>query len=302
MNRTGTLILCYHRVAQSVDDPFGLCVRPDNFTSHLDELLRVAEPSMLDDISKPSRKRRVVVTFDDGYADNLWNALPIARAKGVPLTVFVISSKIDDAHGLWWDRLAAILRCRPRAIAELVLPLASGPVTLALGRPDAASDLAAVRSHLWPLPVAEIERVLEGIAELWSVPSDAPPDARTLTSNEFAELVAADTVTIGAHTVDHLRLRGQPPAEQGRSVATSKLALEQRVGRAVDHFAYPYGGHDAFDEFSVTSVRDAGFVTACTTLGGSANAFTDPLRLPRRVAANWERHRFRAQLWRWALW
>ena len=84
MNRAGTLIFCYHRVAQSVDDPFGLCVRPDNFAAHLDELLRVAEPSMLDDISKPSRKRRVVVTFDDGYADNLWNALPIARAKGAP--------------------------------------------------------------------------------------------------------------------------------------------------------------------------------------------------------------------------
>ena len=101
MNQEGTLILCYHRVAQGVDDPFGLCVRPDNFASHLDELLRVAEPSMMDDISRPSRKRRIVVTLDDGYADNLWNALPIARAKGVPLTVFVTSSKIDDVHGLW---------------------------------------------------------------------------------------------------------------------------------------------------------------------------------------------------------
>ena len=302
MNREGTLILCYHRVAQGVDDPFGLCVRPDNFASHLDELLRVAEPSMMDDISRPSRKRRVVVTLDDGYADNLWNALPIARAKGVPLTVFVTSSKIDDVHGLWWDRLAAIQQSRPRTVAELTLSLPSGPVTLAFGRSGTASDLAMVRSHLCPLPVAEIERLLEDIAELWSVPSDAPRDARTLTSSEFAELAASDTVTIGAHTVDHLVLRGRPPAEQGRTVATSKLVLEQRVGRAVDHFAYPYGGHDAFDEFSVAAVRDAGFVTACTTLGGSADAFTDPLRLPRRITADWGRLRFRAQLWRWDLW
>ena len=32
-----------------------------------------------------------MVTFDDGYSDNLNNALPIADSKGVPLTVFVTS-------------------------------------------------------------------------------------------------------------------------------------------------------------------------------------------------------------------
>jgi len=80
----GTVILCYHRVAQSVDDPFGLCVGFDNFSAHVGELSCVAEASMLDAICEPSRKHRVVVTFDDGHADNLWNALPIARAKGAP--------------------------------------------------------------------------------------------------------------------------------------------------------------------------------------------------------------------------
>jgi len=40
MRRSGTLILCYHRVAEGVEDPFYLCVRPDNFAAHLEELSR----------------------------------------------------------------------------------------------------------------------------------------------------------------------------------------------------------------------------------------------------------------------
>jgi hypothetical protein len=62
MRRSGTLILCYHRVAEGVEDPFYLCVRPDNFAAHLEELSRSREPSTLADVSAPSRRPRVVVT------------------------------------------------------------------------------------------------------------------------------------------------------------------------------------------------------------------------------------------------
>ena len=40
MRRNGTLILCYHRVAEGVEDPFYLCVSPGNFAAHLEEMSR----------------------------------------------------------------------------------------------------------------------------------------------------------------------------------------------------------------------------------------------------------------------
>ena len=113
MRRNGTLILCYHRVAEGVEDPFYLCVRPDNFAAHLEEMSRAREPSTLADVSVPSRRPRVVVTLDDGYRDNLTNALPIAESKGVPITVFVTSGILGNHNGFWWDRLGTLLRSRP---------------------------------------------------------------------------------------------------------------------------------------------------------------------------------------------
>ena len=301
INRSDPLILCYHRVAEEVADPFGMAVTPANFGAQLEELARACEPSTLDDLDKPSRKRRAVVTFDDGYGDNLWHALPVADRKSFPITVFVTSGKIGDARGMWWDRLDAILRARPGAVTSVELPSPAGCVTVSVGNGQRA-DLQAVRARLLELTVPEIDLALDAVAARWGISAAGPADARTLTASELVELAAADVVTIGAHTFDHLRLRGHCAVAQASAVAVSKANLEAVTGGRVDHFAYPYGGYDAFDDASVAAVREAGFATACTTVPGSAGAAEDRFRLPRRIAADWGRLRFRAQLARWSLW
>jgi peptidoglycan/xylan/chitin deacetylase (PgdA/CDA1 family) len=301
MRHNATLILCYHRVAEGVDDPFHLCVRPDNFAIHLEEMSRAREPSTLADLPVPSRRPRVVVTFDDGYRDNLTNALPIAEAKGVPITVFVTSGILGGHNGFWWDRLKTLLSARPSHVSEIDLPIAGRNVRLPLGSSGIEADLDAVRRHLLPLEVAEIERTLDVVSEQWQVGSAPPPDAATLTPEELLHLASSDSATIGAHTVDHVRLRDRPPREQQDTISGSKAELEKSIARVVAHFAYPFGRRGDFDDHSVDAVRSAGFATACTSIPGTARSSTDPYRLPRRLVMDWERLRFRVQMQRWKL-
>jgi peptidoglycan/xylan/chitin deacetylase (PgdA/CDA1 family) len=299
MKRNGTLILCYHRVAEGVEDPFHLCVRPGNFAAHLEEISRSREPSTLAEVSVPSRRPRVVVTFDDGYRDNLTNALPIAESKGVPITLFVTSGILGNHNGFWWDRLGTLLRARPSHVRELDLPVGGRNVRLPLGSSGIRADLDSVRRHLLPLRVTDIERALDAVSKQWQVDSAPPPDAGTLTAEDLLRLAASDTVTIGAHTVDHVRLRDRPAREQQDTISGSKRQLEQSIGRAVSHFAYPFGYSDDFDDRSVDAVRSAAFDTACTAIPGTARSGTDPYRLPRRVVMDWGRLRFKAQMQRW---
>ena len=301
MRRDGTLILCYHRVAEGVEDPLHLCVRPGNFAAHLEEMSRVREPSTLADVSVPSRRPRVVVTLDDGYRDNLTNALPIAKAKGVPITVFVTSGILGNHQGLWWDRLGTLLRSRPPHVREIDLPISGRNVRLPLGSSGIRADLDSVRRHLLPLRVTEIERALDAVSDQWQVGSASPPDAQTLNPEDLLRLAASDTVTIGAHTVDHVRLRHRPAREQQDTISGSKRELEQSIGQAVSHFAYPFGRRDDFDDRSVDAVRSAEFDTACTAIPGMAHSSTDPYRLPRRMVMDWGRLRFRVQMQRWRL-
>ena len=295
------LILCYHRVAEGVEDPFYLCVSPGNFAAHLEEMSKAREPSTLADLSVPSRRPRVVVTLDDGYRDNLTNALPIAESKGVPITVFVTSGILGNHKGLWWDRLGTLLRSRPPQVREIDLSVGGRNVRLPLGSYGMRADLDTVRRHLLPLRVSEIEQALDAVSEQWQVASAPPPDAGTLTAEDLRLLAASDTVTIGAHTADHVRLRDRSAREQQDTISGSKRELEQSIGRAVSHFAYPFGRRDDFDDRSVDAVRSAGFDTACTTIPGTARSSTDPYRLPRRLVMDWGRLRFRVQMQRWKL-
>jgi len=243
----------------------------------------------------------VVVTFDDGYRDNLTNALPIAESKGVPITVFVTSGVLGDGNGLWWDRLGTLLRSRPPHVTEVDLPVGGRNVRLPLGSSGIRADLDSVRRHLLPLRVTDIERALDAVSEQWQVGCAPPLDARTLTPEDLLQLAASDTVTIGAHTIDHVRLGDRPAGEQHDTIAGSKMELEQSIGRAVSHFAYPFGRRGDFDDISVSAVRSAAFDSACTTIPGTARSSTDPYRLPRRVVMDWGRLRFRVQLQRWKL-
>ena len=301
MQGTEALILGYHRVAERVADPFRLCVAPRRFAAQLDELSRRYEPSTLDSMFDPSPRRRVVVTLDDGYADNLWHAAPIAKAKGVPITVFVTSGMIDRPEGMWWDRLAAICGRRRPDVRSVELSFPGGTRRIELDGTDERAVLALHR-QLLPLPTADIDKLLEELAGQWSVSSAAPADARPLDSEELVELDRAEFVAVGAHTTEHLHLAGQPAEEQQRQIAGSKVELEHRLDRPVEHFAYPFGSSTAFDDDSVDAVRTAGFATACTCLPGSADATSDRLRLPRRIVGDWGRLRLRAQLRRWDLW
>ena len=263
--RNGTLILCYHRVAEGVEDPFHLCVRPGNFAAHLEELSKSREPSTLADVPVPSRRPKVVVTVDDGYRDNLATALPIAGSNGVPITFFVTSGILGSHNDFWWDRLGTLLRARPPHVREIELPVGGRNVHLPLGSSGIRAHLDLVRRHLLPLPVADLERALDAVSGEWQVGSAPPPDAGPLTPADLRQLAASGTATIGAHTIDHVRLQDRSAQEQLDTIAGSKRELEQSIGRVVSHFAYPFGGRDDFDDHSVDAGRSAGFDTAGTT-------------------------------------
>src|SRR2546429_6337719 len=76
------LILMYHSIAEVDSDPFALRVTPDCFAEHLEVLQKYCQPIPLSQLMRALRdgkipNRAVVITFDDGYADNLRIAKPL---------------------------------------------------------------------------------------------------------------------------------------------------------------------------------------------------------------------------------
>lgn len=48
------------------------------------------------------RSKFLVVTFDDGYQDNLTMALPILKKHNIPFVVYITTDFIDNHNEMWW--------------------------------------------------------------------------------------------------------------------------------------------------------------------------------------------------------
>ena len=90
------MILAYHRIGPDVPEVLEMRVRTDRFAEQVRRVRNHAEVVPLADMLEPSREPRVAITFDDGYADNLYEAKPILDAAGIPATVFVVTELIGS--------------------------------------------------------------------------------------------------------------------------------------------------------------------------------------------------------------
>ena len=293
-----TTILAYHRVAAPGTDPYSLCVTPEHFASHLEALSRCASFTTLDDIDKRSPwRKRVIVTFDDGYADHLHSALPTAELFGVPLTTFITSGPLGGTF--WWDRLTTLMSGRDEPEVDFSLDIGPAPLKVHLRGPERwQRGERAIHERLRLLTPTQIDNTLDSLQAILGEPR-ITNETRPLTVDELVKLSEHPLITIGAHTVDHQLLAGRPASSQLESISKSKSDLEKLTRRSVQHFAYPYGGRDDFDEASVQAVETAGFTTACTAIDGHAVGFCNRFRLPRRIVKDWGPDQFAGQLRRW---
>lgn len=85
-------------------------------------------------------------------------------------------------------------------------------------------------------------------------------------------------IHFGSHTVTHPKLTELDDDSVSYELAQSKQIIEDQLGIACRHFAYPYG---LMTEKTHELVRQAGFKTACSTRSGFNNAERDPLMLHR---------------------
>lgn len=100
-------VLLYHRVVDAWSDPFALSVSTHHFAEHLDLLSRRFRLTSVSELEKALSEGRVpdraaVLTFDDGYADNLYNALPLLERHDAPATLFAVSGGLDTGQAFWW--------------------------------------------------------------------------------------------------------------------------------------------------------------------------------------------------------
>ena len=170
------------------------------------------------------------------------------------------------------------------AVAGLRGDKALPPRPLVLTFDDAYVDFLdnaapVLQAHGYPATVYAVSGLV-GATSSWDA-GVGPEPAPLMTAAQLRE-VQAMGFTIGSHSVSHPRLAQADDARIRAELTGSKAALEDMLGRPVDHFCYPYGSHDIR---AVEAAAEAGYVTGTTCVRAAATPADDLLALPRKAVA-----------------
>lgn len=227
------------------------------------------------------------VTFDDGYRDNVQNALPILERHGVAATFFA-TTRFRESGMMWNDRVIEALRHWPQEHIDLETH-GLGTLVLPSNREELLDPLLMRIKYL---PYRE----REALADELFARSGAPARRMMMNDVEIRQLHEAD-MEIGGHTDGHpiLSCLDDPTAQ--REVESNKRILEDIVDRRLTTFAYPNGRpHRDFDQRHIAIVRGAGYRYALTTSAGTTARHNDPYQVPRFTPSDRSPGRYAARL------
>jgi peptidoglycan/xylan/chitin deacetylase (PgdA/CDA1 family) len=283
------IVLIYHRVTTLQSDPEMLAVTPDNFRAQMRHLKETVPLVRFDEdwvkISKPA----VCVTFDDGYADNALEALPILEEVGVPATFFVSTGTVGTTEEFWWHELERIILNNQSLPPSVTLEVGRLKRTWATGivseRQDFFRGVVQLMTNADTLSRNDLLNQIRAKSGINAETSCGTH--RTMSIRELRLLASSRWVTIGAHTVTHTQLSSLTIDAQRVELETSKRELENWLGMGMKVFSYPYGRRHHYTKDSVALCREIGFTKAAANFPGQTHRWTDPYQIPRHLIRNW---------------
>jgi peptidoglycan/xylan/chitin deacetylase (PgdA/CDA1 family) len=312
------LILMYHRIGQVPYDPWDLCVSKAHFEEHLQVLARDYEVHPLSQLKgmllqKDKRRKKIFITFDDGYVDNLESAIPLLNKWSIPATFFIPTQIISEQDHFWWEVVDYIFGSGMKFPEQFHLHSGDNdfirilPEEAQIPDPGIENKWSAntmnpptERCHFYldlcewikRRTAGEQTRIVGRLMEQFNLSEDQDIGFRKM-SPEQIRLLPDQGFEVGAHTVHHPALIYQSVAIQQQEIFVSKDQLEQLIGTRVHAFAYPHGDYNQ-------QVRDlvckAGFTLACTTENKGIYNSADLFTLPRAWVYDWSANELKQKL------
>lgn len=273
------LIMIYHRVLDEPD-----FMRPDEvdkerFTWQMELLSKHFNVLPLDEALERMQNdtlppRAICITFDDGYADNYTNALPILQKFGLKATFFIASGFLDGGR-MWNDTVIEAVRNIHTPILDLS--------EIGLGRFEAGTEsqkcqaASQIIKEIKHLPFEQRDKYTSYIADR---STDLPNDL--MMTNTQLKRLHRNGMEIGGHTVHHPILAKLDEKMVEREILENKKYLEELLETALKFFAYP-NGKPRTDYLSQNTemVKNAGFLAAVSTQWNVATKHSNIMELPR---------------------
>lgn len=288
-------ILIFHRVLDAPDPLFPDEVDRRRFDEIAGWLARWFNVLPLGDavqrlVAGTLPSRAAAITFDDGYADNWTNAVPILQRHGLSATFFIATGFLNGGR-MWNDTIIESVR-RTAATTLDLSRFDCGSWSID-GTEAKSAAIGRLLTRVKHLPFSQRDEVVRFVPAVCGV--ELPTDLM-MTDDQVVQMVASG-MEVGAHTRSHPILTRLDDDLAAEEILASRQYLSTLLSRDIDLFAYPNGRQgDDFDARHVRMVRELGFRAAVATNPGAATGEADLYRLPRFTPWDRSRARFGARM------
>lgn len=303
------VILLYHRVMDLSYDPQQLAVSPDYFNEQISYLKKNYHVITADEFSDHLKSKKkfprssVLLTFDDGYADNFQYALPILESMDAQALFFITTSFLNTGRELWWDDLERILlgsKPKPHALA---LHIESEKLRYDTSQEKTLWEIYDFLQKKLRLSHPDLISSVIKQLQMWAaLPEDGRPSHRMMNFQELAKMGDSPAAVIGCHTHRHAAVGVLSLEEQRQEISGSKQILEDIIKKKVNYFSYPYGSRKLmgrkryYNAESIHIVKELGFEMACANYYGQVHRWSNAYALPRMLVRNWPLEEFQGKI------
>jgi len=283
LTRNRIVVLMYHGLVADDDALEGWSfVRASEFErqmAYLSEHCEVISLSQaLREKGNLSRRKRAVITFDDGYASNYHIAFPILKKYGFPATVFVATRFIETGDMFWYDKVSAAVRHWKERTVDLT-GWGLGVFELRGGEgPARWADTQRILTRMKELAADGREEIANHLIAICKDANFRAPAYEPLSPAMLAEMTASGLIEIAAHTHGHEMLIQLSPGEMRETLQRANSLIAHWIGGPPKSFSYPNGD---FNDAVKLCVREVGYACALTTENGEWMENSDPLQIPR---------------------
>jgi peptidoglycan/xylan/chitin deacetylase (PgdA/CDA1 family) len=229
------------------------------------------------------REKPAVVTFDDGYRNNLTMALPVLKKYGVPATIFLTAGYIGTDKILPLDRAYLSITNARKKEPLMIQEIGLGPLFFHNNKAIAASYFATVAA-LKRFPTKAQEKYLDLLEDKLNPDyrqKEAYKEFQLLSWEEVRQLNNSKIIEIGAHTLSHEILSNVSNEEAEKEIVDSKVMIEHNLLQPIDSFAYPNGTDRDYNKSHISQLKKTGFCCSVTTTARLNQCGDDPYTLGR---------------------
>lgn len=258
---------------------------------HLDNILNVLAKkynfiSLADAVNmlmgeKPIKPHSLVLTFDDGYRNNLTHALPVLSKYNIPATIFLSTGHITRREPFWYDRMDYAIQ---HLHNDHEVQLDSRVIRFTQkNRKSFAATFKELRYALKESPINYADTLIminEIVIELENQAKQKLSDIfevdpwTSLMSWDEIKKATQQGVTFGSHTVDHVLLGKLEENVIREQLIVSKEAIKIHTGMQCQFLCYPSGN---FSSEVVKIAQECGYTSAVTTIEGINSPGNVPL-------------------------